>query len=614
MDYPIFCSLKEEYKSPFGAVASGTKVTFTLHVPKDMGVDAPRLFIAYDGDSADEHIMKPVKEKASREKNSAEVVLYRISITPKRIGMHFYWFDLYRDYQKIYRGKGGVGYLTQGTGEAYRLFVHKKDYDIPQWLPGGVIYQIFPDRFNDAVPDKVMPFPDRILRPNKEGEPYFWANELPEGHLNQDYYGGDFEGIRQKLPYLEGLGVNCIYLNPIFEAHSNHRYNTANYMKADPMLGSNDDFARLCAEAKELGIRIILDGVFSHTGDDSVYFDRNARYGSDGAFHNIASPYRSWYHFSPDYPFGYRCWWGFATLPEVNESNPYYRDFICGKDGVIDYWLSLGASGFRLDVADELPDDFIAEIRKAIKARGAECYLLGEVWDDATLKVAYDERRKYLQGDCLDSVMNYPFKDAVIEFIKTGNAASPMERIMQVVENYPAPALATAMNFLSNHDTVRAITEIAGDSLADHDRFWQSGRYITGERLAYGKRLLRLAYAMLFTLPGVPSVYYGDEVYMQGYKDPFNRGYYNWFETDGMLRDEIKNLSALRKKFELFKFGGMELLNATMGFVAYRRYDDKEEMLILINRTAQLKSLEYKDKHINVPPYDYVMIRLALEE
>ncbi len=609
MGNPIFCSLKEEYKSPFGAVATGTKVTLTLHVPTDMGVTEPRLFIAYDGEKVVEHKMKAAKKSDQKHE---DVQLFTIEIKPDKIGMYFYWFDLYKDYQKIYRGRGGEGYLTQGTGEAYRLFVYRQNYDIPSWLPGGVIYQIFPDRFNDAIPDKVMPFPDRILRINKEGEPYFWANEIPEGHLNQDYYGGDFEGIRQKLPYLKDLGVSCIYLNPIFEAHSNHRYNTANYMKADPMLGTNEEFKTLCAEAKQNGIKIILDGVFSHTGDDSVYFDRNARYGSDGAFHNIDSPFRSWYHFAPEYPFGYRCWWGFATLPEVNESNPYYRDFICGKGGVIDYWLSLGAAGFRLDVADELPDDFIYEIRKAIKSRGADCYLMGEVWDDATLKVAYDIRRKYLQGDHLDSVMNYPFKDSVIEFIKTGNAASPMDRIMQIVENYPNPALSCAMNFLSNHDTVRALTEIAGDTLGEHDRFWQSGRYITGERLAYGKRLLRLAYAMLFTLPGVPSIYYGDEVYMQGYKDPFNRGYYNWFEQDNMLKEEIKKLSELRRRFDMFKFGGMELLAASLGFVAYRRFDAKEEMLILINRSAQLKQLDYKDKHINVPPYDYVMIKLDI--
>ncbi len=601
MDYPIYCSISEEYKKPFGAVSIGTKVSFTLHIPSEMEIECPRLFFAFDGEAAVEYKMKKTATKKDRE-------LFSVEVKTQKVGLHFYWFDLYKDWQKIYRGRFGNGYMTQGDGEWFRLFVHQKEYDVPEWLVGGTMYQIFPDRFYDAIPDKVMPFPDRILRPNKDGEPYFWANEIPEGHLNQDYFGGDFEGIKQKLPYLESLGVTCIYLNPIFEAHSNHRYNTADYLNADPMLGTNEEFSELCAAAKERGIRIILDAVFSHTGDDSIYFDRNARYGQNGAYHSIASPYRSWYIFHPDYPFGYRCWWGFSTLPEVNESNPYYRDFICGKGGVIDHWLSLGASGFRLDVADELPDDFIEDIRRAIKSHGKDFYLVGEVWEDATTKVSYDYRRKYLHGDHLDSVMNYPFKEAVIEFVKSGDSSGPMERIMQIVENYPNKALACAMNFLSTHDTMRALTEIAGDPIANHDRYWQSGRVITGERLSFGKRLVRLAYALLFTLPGVPCVYYGDEVYMQGYKDPFNRGYYDWLQTDNTLRDEITKLSKLRRDNKLFKYGGMQVLETSLGFTAFRRFEKTKEILVLVNRTSKLRSFEYKGKSFEVKPYDYSII------
>ncbi len=601
MDYPIYCSTNVEYKKPFGAVSVGTKVKFTLHIPAEMGIECPRLFLAFDGENPKEYKMKNAGEKNER-------ILFSVEVKTARVGLHFYWFDLYKDWQKIYRTKFGNGYISQGDGEWFKLFVHQKQYEVPDWLVGGTMYQIFPDRFYDAVPDKEMPFPDRIIRPNKDGEPYFWANEIPEGHLNQDYFGGDFEGIRQKLPYLEGLGVTCIYLNPIFEAHSNHRYNTADYMTADPMLGTNEEFSELCADAKRHGIHIILDAVFSHTGDDSIYFDKNARYGQGGAYHSIASPYRSWYIFHPDYPFGYRCWWGFSTLPEVNESNPYYRDFICGKGGVIDHWLSLGAAGFRLDVADELPDDFISDIRRAVKSHGKDCYLVGEVWEDATTKVSYDYRRRYLHGDHLDSVMNYPFKEAVIEFIKSGEAQGPMDRIMQIVENYPNKAMASAMNFLSTHDTVRALTEIAGDPLADHDRYWQSGRVITGERLAFGKRLIRLAYAMLFTLPGVPSVYYGDEVYMQGYKDPFNRGYYDWLATDNTLRDEITILSKLRKDNKVFRFGGMEVLHSSLGFLVYRRHEGKEEVVIMINRSSKLKNFTYKGKTYDVKGYDYIVV------
>ena len=186
------------------------------------------------------------------------------------------------------------------------------------------MYQIFPDRFFEGRPHPVMPFADRVYRANKQGEPYFWPNEQG-GQLNLDYFGGDFEGIRKKLGYLQELGVTWIYLNPIFEAHANHRYNTADYLNADPLLGTNEEFTLLCREAKEKGIRIILDGVFSHTGSDSLYFNREGRYGQGGAYHDPNSPYRSWYDFDPKYPCGYRSWWGFETLPEVREDDPAYQ-------------------------------------------------------------------------------------------------------------------------------------------------------------------------------------------------------------------------------------------------------------------------------------------------
>ncbi len=600
MDNIIYKSTDLNYKTPFGAVTVGTLVTFNIRVPKSMQVKQPRFFIVFDSE-------KPIEYKMKKNGKDGDCDLFTLAFTPKRTGPHFYWFDLYVDYTKIYRGYCGEGVLMQGDGDPFRLFVYEKNFTVPDWMPGGVMYQIFPDRFCDLVPDKVMPFSDRVYRADKKGEPYFWANELPEGHLNQDYFGGDFEGIRSKLPYLQKLGVTCIYLNPIFEAHSNHRYNTADYLHTDPILGSNEDFKTLCDDAKKLGIRIILDGVFSHTGDDSIYFDRHARYGQHGAYHNIDSPYRSWYLFSKDFPFGYKCWWGFASLPEVDETNPHFVNFICGKEGVIDYWRSMGAAGFRLDVADELPDEFIGEIRKAVKNRGEDGLLLGEVWEDATEKVSYEGRRKYLQGSHLDSVMNYPFKNAVIDFVKTGRANYAADELMKIVENYPKPAMSTAMNFLSNHDTIRAITEIAGDNIEDHDRYWQSRRHLTGDRLAYGKKLIRLAYAMLFTLPGVPCVYYGDEIFMQGYKDPFNRAFYNWEEEDNTLRRQIEDLSIFRKENDVFKEGDFEIISAEFQFLAYRRYDDKNEVLIAINRSGSLKKLEYKNKKFEISPYSYIL-------
>ena len=325
-----------------------------------------------------------------------------------------------------------------------------------------------------------MPFADRIYQADKHAEPFWQPNEVG-GHLNEDYFGGDLKGIQQKLPYLHEMGVDFIYLNPIFEAHSNHRYNTADYLNVDPLLGTNEDFEALCTAAKKYGIGIVLDGVFSHTGSDSRYFNREGRYGEGGAYRDPNSPYRCWYDFGPQYKGGYRSWWGFETLPEVNEETPSYVEFITGPGGVIDTWLRRGAAGFRLDVADELPDEFIEKVRAAVKRVSPEKFLLGEVWEDATTKFGFNKRRTYLLGKGLDSVMNYPFKNAVLDFVKGKPAEQAMTEILTICEHYPAPAMDTALNFLSTHDTERALTVIADEPANGRGRAWQSGRCVTGD-------------------------------------------------------------------------------------------------------------------------------------
>ena len=367
MSHTYYNSLDTACKTPFGAVPAGQEVTFRLTVPESLGYVDPHLVLTKDREA-------PVHYRMEFAGQTPQQNHFTFTIAPTTPGLYFYHFDLYTDFRRIYRDAGGEGVLSWTDGT--------------DWKP--------------------MPFADRIYREDKTGEPYFWPTEQQEGYLNMDYYGGDFAGIQQKLPYLRDLGVSCIYLNPIFEAHANHRYNTANYLKADPLLGTNEEFAALCAAAAKEGIRIILDGVFSHTGSDSVYFNREGRYGPGGAYRDRNSPYRSWYDFDSGYPSGYRCWWGFETLPEVQEDSPSYIDFVCGKGGVIDTWLGLGASGFRLDVADELPDAFIERIRQAVKAHGEDKLLIGEVWEDATTKEAFGRRRTYLRGKGLDAVMNYP--------------------------------------------------------------------------------------------------------------------------------------------------------------------------------------------------------------
>ena len=596
----LFNSLDEFYKTPFGAVPAGTGVSFTLAVPQEYACQTPYLIWHRDGQP---------DQMAAMARAGAEngTDLFRVSIAPSEAGLYFYYFDLYTGYRKLFRGQMGEAYVTTGQGESWQLTVYEPDFKTPDALRGGVIYQIFPDRFCEGVPGKMMPFADRIYRADKEGEPYFWPTEQVDGYLNMDYYGGDLRGIRDKLPYLAGLGVTMLYLNPIFEAHSNHRYNTANYRKVDPLLGTAEDFRALCREAKSHGIRVILDGVFSHTGSDSIYFNREGRYPHPGAWQDVHSPYRSWYDFSPRYACGYRSWWGFETLPEVNEHDPSYRQFICGEGGVIDYWMDLGASGFRLDVADELPDDFIAELRRAVKRHGEDKYLLGEVWEDATNKWSYGVRRTYLLGKGLDAVMNYPFKEAVLRFVKGGAAQELAEAVTRICENYPGPALNVLMNFVSTHDTVRAITAIAGEPCEGRDRYWQSGQRLSREQYEQGRRKLVLAYALIFTLPGLPSVYYGDEIGMQGYKDPFNRAFFDWHSKENRIRPALQKLASLRKSSSAFADGRFIPVRCEDGVLQFLRAGGRETAEVCVNRNAHDVTATLMGEELTVPAYDFAV-------
>ena len=601
MSHTYFNSLDPAHKTPFGAVAAGQAVTFRLTVPESLGYVDPHLVLTKDHED-------PVHYRMEFAGQTPQQNHFTFTIAPGTPGLYFYHFDLYTDFRRIYRDAGGEGVLRWTDGADWQLTVYEPDFQTPDWIKNGTMYQIFPDRFCEGKPDKLMPFADRIYRADKTGEPYFWPTEQQEGYLNMDYYGGDFAGIQQKLPYLRDLGVSCIYLNPIFEAHANHRYNTANYLKADPLLGTNEEFSALCAAAAKEGIRIILDGVFSHTGSDSVYFNREGRYGPGGAYRDRNSPYRSWYDFDSGYPSGYRCWWGFETLPEVQEDSPSYIDFVCGKGGVIDTWLGLGASGFRLDVADELPDAFIERIRQAVKAHGEDKLLIGEVWEDATTKEAFGQRRTYLRGKGLDAVMNYPFRSAALRFVTGGDAAAVAEQILTICENYPAPALNCAMNFLSTHDTERAITAIAGEPANGRDRYWQSGRRIPAEKMDDAMRKLLLGYAMIFTLPGVPCIYYGDEIAMQGYRDPFNRAFFDWNCTEQRLRGPLKTLAHLRKSCDAFDGGRLEIVRADGDVLHYRRIGKTQTAEIILNRGPHLLAEMAFGKYAEVNPGGFTVL------
>ncbi|MBR3588672.1 MAG: alpha-glucosidase C-terminal domain-containing protein, partial [Clostridia bacterium] len=383
--------------------------------------------------------------------------------------------------------------------------------------------------------------------------------------------------------YLESLGVSCIYLNPIFKAHSNHRYDTGDYLTIDPLLGDEKDFKKLCSDAKKKGISIILDGVFSHTGDDSVYFNKYSNYPSVGAYQSQNSPYYSWYKVK-SFPDDYESWWGIKILPEVTEENEEFLEFITGENGVLRKWMKLGADGWRLDVADELPDVFLDRLREAVKAEKEDALVLGEVWEDASNKVSYSVRRRYLLGKQLDSVMNYPFADAIIHFVRTGDTSSFSETVMTVLENYPKTVVDVLMNHIGSHDTMRVINALAGESLVNKPRSWQSGKILSPENYKRGIQLVKLASCIQFTLPGIPSIYYGDEIGMQGYADPFNRGCFIEEKAEKSLVAHYRKLGEIRRNNSCFREGDFRFISCERACIAYVREDENESILTIANR------------------------------
>ena len=426
------------------------------------------------------------------------------------------------------------------------------------------------------------------------GQPYWRPNERGEV-TNSDYFGGTLRGIEEKLPYLKSLGVTCLYMNPVFESHSNHRYDTADYSKIDPLLGDEEDFRALCQAAKELGIRVVIDGVFSHTGSDSVYFNREGRYPTPGAYNSQQSPYYPWYSFR-QWPDSYDCWWNFDTLPNVQETNPSYDAYINGKEGIVRKWLAAGASGWRLDVADELPDPFLDNLTAAAKAQRPDALVLGEVWEDASNKTAYGVRRRYLLGQQLDTVMNYPFRDAILGFLLGGDPRNFAETVESICENYPPQCLRLLMNHIGTHDTERALTILGGEPAGNRGREWQAAQHLSPEQREIGLKRLRLASLIQYLLPGVPCIYYGDEAGMEGYRDPFNRACYPWGHEGLNLLTWYKGLGQLRAQEKPVLGQGLyRTLHADGNLLAFERFvfteTTRESLTVVVNRSSRPQSV-----------------------
>ncbi len=579
------------YRRPFGAVVCGTEVRIRLAVA---GVGIPSAIrLVYKADNGEE-IRRDMPYVFELSVHSIYEVKVQMPETP---GLIWYYFELETNQGTVYYGNnsgnlGGKGEISFGKpGNSFQITVYDKDYHTPDWFKKCVAYQIFPDRFFNGNEDGSF-LGDRqdIIKREWNDQPFYCAEQFGGEYKSNDFFGGNLKGIIKKLPYLHDLGISVIYLNPIFRAYSNHKYDTGSYDEIDPMFGDEETFKELCAKAKEMGIRIILDGVFNHTGSDSKYFNRDGHYDSVGAYQSKESPFYTWYRFM-DWPDVYESWWGMKTLPQIEEHSEELRKYILsGENAVVKKWIRAGASGWRLDVVDELPDFFVKELHDNVKSVDDDAVIIGEVWEDASNKVAYGERRMYFTGNELDSVMNYPMRDAIINAVLLKIDAAELDaRLMSIKENYPAPAYYSLLNMLSSHDVERIITLMSGaPTRYEADRNYQAHFKVDGFSLQNAQEKATLALGLQMTLPGVPCIFYGDEIGLQGYGDPFCRRTFPWDnmredDPNGEVAERYRNMIKLRNSSDAFSTGEFESVYKIGAVYAYIRYNETDKFLVVVN-------------------------------
>ncbi len=614
------------YRSPFGAVPVGQEIVIRILIQSNKPANDVVLRF-WKRDIGEKVIpMKLVRENMDNGDRFYEAVF-----SPQHHQLLWYYFRIQYGGSTYYYSRpdnlyGGVGCLSKKPRHSYQITVHKTDFHVPKWYREGVIYQIFPDRFRRGKDNKMETLinddnlnKDIIFHDNWDDVPNYMPDPETGKILNNDFFGGNLQGIIDKLDYLKDLGVTIIYLNPIFKSFSNHRYDTGDYLNIDPMLGDRDTFQSLCELAEERGMAVILDGVFSHTGSDSIYFNKNGNYPSIGAWQSKDSRYYPWYRFL-EYPNEYDCWWGVKTLPNVNEMEPSYMDFIIrSEDSVIKHWLRNGASGWRLDVADELPDKFIRELRKAVKETNPEAVIIGEVWEDASNKISYGSLREYLLGEELDVVMNYPFRSMLLNFLLGNlNGEDLMKGSLSMYENYPKEVFFGAMNLVGTHDVTRLRTVLgeapipAETGLSPGD---QAAYKMTEVQKTLADMRQKLAVIMQMTLPGVPAIYYGDEAGMEGYSDPHNRRTYPWGNEDHSMIQWYQRLIRLRNQRYALRNGEYIPIVYEEGLFAYIRsiknsrdvFGEEAEndfLLIIINR-------DMKDSKLTIDLSSYHIQKLG---
>jgi glycosidase len=572
----LYDSKQLHFKDPFGTLQPRQECTLHMHIPTQIQTKAVECIVNWeDGRTAKTFPL-------TLEDRIGPYDVFGGTFCLEEKGLYFYYFRITTVTGSFRLFKYGDD-TNMEAGDCWQLSCIPADFVTPDWAKGAVIYQVFPDRFHKAgycdLTGKLTPY--TIHR--NWNEEVDWQPDENGDVLNNDFYGGNFRGITEKMDYIASLGTEILYLNPISKSFSSHRYDTGDYKTPDPMLGTMEDFQAMCDAAHQRGIKVVLDGVYSHTGSDSLYFNRKGNFPGVGAYQSRDSEFFDWYSFQ-SWPNYYTSWWNFDTLPTVDKMNPAFIDYIIeAEDSVVAYWLRNGADGFRLDVVDELPDAFVLKLKNRIRAIRPDALLIGEVWEDASNKYAYGVRRRYFVDGILDSAMNYPFRTAVLNFVRGwDNGAELKNAVMTIAENYPPQVLCCNMNMLGTHDTARILTALVDNFEGSREE--QAIRFLSRSQYAQAQERLMMAAFLQYMLPGCPSLYYGDEAGMEGHKDPFNRRPYPWGREEKELLEHFKRLGALRKENEVLRRGDIRFFRADQQMVGFTRNYQGKTVRVCLNR------------------------------
>ena len=528
-------------------------------------------------------------------KSENDYAIFEVNVEITKTAICYYYFSFYANGIFSYYKKSNITGNNSITKEEYwKLSV---GFNVPEWAKGANMYHIFVDRFYKSSKNILLPMPRRTIHENWNEPPILGPDE--NGIWNADFYGGDLIGIKEKIPYLKSLSIDIIYLSPICLSQSNHRYDTADYENVDPYVGTNEDLKDLCDELHKNGMKLILDAVFNHTGDDSKYFNKLGTYPTVGAYQSQDSPFfdfyvRRWFQGEQDFSY----WWGLENLPECDSNSNHWREYIFGENGVIDKWFALGIDGLRLDVADCLSDEFIEGIVSAVKRNKKDGLVIGEVW-----KNPMRMNRSYISsGKGMHSVMNYLLVDALIRYYKYTDISKLDNTIQEIMNEYPEGTIQTMMNFTSTHDISRLIEFFSTNSFQEYgewswdllnsDLGWISSHKLTPCEYDYGKITLKSYITVLAFFPGIFSIFYGDEVGHEGIGNLANRGPFPWHSADFDLLQFFQKICFIRKKETFLKTADLKILELNANYISYERYDGENSIIVIASRTHHVVNLD----------------------